>query len=237
MDRITAELFSRRDEKYAAFSESLTPCDYGFIGVRIPELRKIAKRAASECAEEYLESWEYRYFEDLMLRGLVISYVKTDYDERMRLFSSFIPMIDNWSVCDTFCSAWKPGKKERRAYWDFIAGYLGTGKEFQMRYSVVSMMKNYLTDGCFGRVISEIDKTADSGYYYGTGAAWCLAECVARHPDETMDYLRGNTGLDNFIYRRALQKSLESFRVSDSLKEEIRRMRSQIDDGGIQSSS
>lgn len=220
-----AELLLLRDEGNAEFVAKLTPCDYTFLGARLPELRKLARRIAEDGWREYLDSWRPEYFEDYMLRGMVIAYAEVPLEERLRLYAGFVPLIDNWSVCDSFCSTWKPKPEDKDALWDFVQTYMGSGDEFQMRFATVMMMDHFLEEGYVDRVIAEMDRARNDGYYFKMSVAWCLATCLAKHPDETMSYMRGPNSLDAWTYSKTVQKALESYRVSDAVKDELRRLR------------
>ncbi|MBP5203142.1 MAG: DNA alkylation repair protein, partial [Candidatus Methanomethylophilaceae archaeon] len=222
---VRKELLSLRDDSNAEFAASLTPCEHRFLGARIPALRKLAKRIASEDWRGYIDGWEPEYFEDYMLRGLVIAYAKVPVDERLRLYDEFIPLIDNWSVCDSLCSTWKPKKDEKGPLWDHLIECLRQGGEFRMRFAVVMMMNHFLDDEHVDDVLRELDSAHDDGYYLKMGVAWCLATCLAKYPERTMAYMEGENGLDEDTRRMAIRKALESYRVDEGVKSRLRAMR------------
>ncbi len=223
------EMKSLADAKYAKFSAGLNPGAERMLGVRLPDLRNLAKRIAADDWEKYLSKWKRRYFEDCMLRGFVISYVKVDTKERLRLFAEFIPEIDTWSVCDSFAGTWKPKAKEKQAFWDFILPYLDSGKEFEMRYCIVSMTAHFIDEDHIDEIIELIDSHDNEGYYYRMAAAWNLATCLAKFPDETFKYLKGKNNLNDFTYNKIIQKSIESYRISDEMKNTLKKMRRSSD--------
>ncbi len=227
---IESEFRSLKDEKYAEFSKKLLPgSKYEMIGIRLPQLRSIAKKIAKDDWRSYLNDWKLRYFEDLMLRGFVISYVNVDLEDRFRLFKDFIPLIDSWSICDSFSATWKPKKKDMARYWNFILPYLDTGDEFQMRYAVVSMMDHFIDDDHISEIMDFMDSYHHDGYYFKMAAAWNLATCMAKYPEKVMSYLKGNNHLDDFTYNKTIQKAIESFRISDEMKCELRKMKRSSD--------
>ena len=219
-----AELLLLKDGVNAEFEAKLIPVDHAFLGARLPDLRKLAKRIAKEDRDGYLGSWEPEFFEDYMLRAMVLAYSKVPVDERLRLYEDFIPLIDNWSVCDSFCATWKPKPEEKEVLWDFLQPHLRSGEEFRMRFAVVMMMDHYLEEPYVDRVISAMDAARSDGYYLRMAVAWCLATCLARFPDRTMDYLRGGN-LDDWTFLKTIQKALESYRIPDGTKAELRAMR------------
>ena len=222
---VRSELLSLKDEANAEFEAKLIPGDHVIIGARLPEMRKLAKKVARNGWKEYLDTWDPEYYEDYMMRGLVIAYAKVPLEERLRLYADFVPLIDNWSVCDSFCSTWKPQPDEKEALWSFILPYMDTDDEFQMRFATVMMMDHFIEDGYIDKVIEEMDRVRNDGYYLKMAVAWCLATCMAKYPEKVMAYLRDGSSLDDWTYLKTIQKALESYRISDEMKEELRGMR------------
>ena len=215
------ELMALKDEDNAVFAKSLIPGDHVLIGARLPDMRELAKRIAKSDWRGYLGQWRPRYFEDYMLRGMVIGYVKVDLDERLELYRGFIPLIDNWSVCDSFCSTWKPKASEKERVWDFIVPYLHTDDEFRMRFAAVMMMDHFIDDDHIERIISELDSVDNEGYYFRMGKSWALSVCFVKYPDMTMDYLE-NCDMDAETMRMTVRKIRDSYRVTDEMKERVR---------------
>ena len=127
-EEIRRILSAYADEKYKNFSASLIPGAKPLIGVRLPELRKLAKNITdghvmtmSWCDEVscYDGIYEDLYFEETMLRGMMIGYgtAKADVtcEEGLRYLKAFIPHVDNWSVCDSFCNTFSFANKYRDA--------------------------------------------------------------------------------------------------------------------------
>lgn len=224
---VRQELLAHAESDYAAFSKSLIPGDRKIIGVRLPIMREIAKNVAKDDWRSYIRDWEPVCFEDYMVRGLVIAYAKMDIDERLAQYESFVPYIDNWSVCDSFCMTWKPKPKEKDALWDFILPYLDTDDEFRMRFAVIMMMDHFMDDDHIDRIIGLMDSAHNDGYYLKMGVAWNLSVCFVHYSEKTMAYLKGKNNLDEFTYLKTLQKIIESYRVSDEMKDEIRLLRSE----------
>ncbi len=215
------ELLALKDEGNAVFSKSLIPGDHVMLGARLPAMRELAKRIAKDDWRSYIRDWDPHYFEDYMLRGMVIAYAKMDLEERFRQYSDFIPYIDNWSVCDSFCNTWKPKVSEKRAVWDFILPFLRTGEEFRMRFAAVMMLCHFIDEEHIERVISERDSARSDDYYYMMAKAWTLSVCFVKFPEITMDYLERGT-LDITTMRMTVRKICESYRVSPELKKEVR---------------
>lgn len=106
-EKIRQQLEALADEEYRAFSSGLLPNTEHILGVRLPLLRKISRQIARAKWREYLQSANEDSFEEIMLQGMVIGCVKCSIEERLSFIQSFIPKINNWSVCDSFCASLK----------------------------------------------------------------------------------------------------------------------------------
>ena len=221
---IRQELLANRDQKYASFSGKLIRGEHEVLGVRLPLLRDIAKRIAKEDWRSYIDNWHCEFFEDIMLRSFVISYAKMSLEERLHQFTLYIPLIDNWSTCDSFCATRKPKKDERKILWDFILPYIETDDEFKMRYSVVMMLTHFIDDEHIDTILELLEKYRHDGYYYKMAVAWNLSVCYVKFPEKTMGFLKECT-LDDWTYNKAIQKMIESFRIPDNDKEILKGMK------------
>jgi len=118
----------------------------------------------------------------------------------------------------------KINKKNKDAVWSVILSFINSDKEFEQRAAVVLMLAHFIDDDHIDDVISYADSAAHHGYYVRMAVAWCLSVCFVKYPESTMEYLK-NCDLDDVTFNKTLSKITDSFRVSDDLKEEIRKMR------------
>ena len=223
-EEIKRELTERSDSKYKDFSSSLVPNSKNMLGVRLPELRKMAKEIAKSDWETVLSDTNDLYFEETMLRGMIIGYAKMDLNEKLEYIESFIPLIDTWSVCDCFCASLKFVQKNQDTFWGFIKPYLKSSKEFEIRFATVIMLDYFICDKYIDRVLAEFDKMKLNDYYAKMAVAWALSVCFIKFPEKTLEYLKKST-LDNFTYNKSLQKITESYRVDNNAKNMIRSMK------------
>lgn len=141
---IRKQMFELIDTDYQKFSAALIPTINNVLGVRLPELRKIAKKIAKGDWRTYLKTAKDEYFEEIMLQGMVIGYIKTDIEERLFYVASFVPKIDNWSVCDSFCTGLKSTKENKERVWAFLQPYLSSKNEYEIRFGVVMLLNYYI---------------------------------------------------------------------------------------------
>ena len=221
---IRKQIFELIDTDYQKFSAALIPTINNVLGVRLPELREIAKKIVKGDWHTYLETAKDEYFEEIMLQGMVIGYVKTDIEELLFYVASFVPKIDNWSLCDSFCTGLKSTKENKERVWEFLQPYLSSKKEYEIRFGVVMLLDFYIETEYIERVLNLLDRVKHEGFYAKMAVAWAVSICYVKLPDSTMEYLRNNT-LDDFTYNKALQKITESNRVDKETKSLIRSMK------------
>ncbi|MBP1995129.1 DNA alkylation repair protein [Paenibacillus eucommiae] len=221
---IKEQLMELAEEEYQKFAAALIPNINNVLGVRLPELRKLAKKLAKEDWRTYLEVAEEVYFEEIMLQGMVIGYVQTDLAEILRYTADFVPKIDNWSVCDSFCIGLKFTKTNKQQVWEFLQPYLSSDKEYDIRFGVVMLLNFYMEEAYISRVLELLDSIKHEGYYVKMAVAWAVSICYVKLPEPTLAYLASNS-LDSFTYNKALQKITESFRVDQQTKQMIRSMK------------
>lgn len=220
---IRQEIEQLAENDYKKFSASLLPGVDKVLGVRLPQLRKLASRIAAGDWQHYLAA-EPDYFEEVMLQGMVIGAIKVTPEERLQYMADFIPKINSWSVCDSFCSGLKFTNKNQELVWDFLQPYLHSGKEYQIRFAVIMMMDYYLTAAYIDSVLPLLDGVAHDGYYVKMAVAWALATALAKQPEKTWDYFQHHH-LDADTWKKTIQKCLESRRIPEEQKAALRQMR------------
>ncbi|HZK43452.1 MAG TPA: DNA alkylation repair protein [Syntrophomonadaceae bacterium] len=212
------------DEEYKKFSSSLLPNVDNIIGVRLPELRKIARKIAKDDWRDYLLNIEQEYFEEVMLEGMVIGYIETDIKEKLIHVANFVPKINNWSVCDSFCSSLKFTHDHKEIVWEFILSFIDSKKEYDIRFAVVMMLNYYVVPDYIDRVLDILNKVKHEGYYAKMGVAWAISICYVKFPQKTGEFLKNNS-LDDYTFNIALQKIVESKRIDKETKAFIRTMK------------
>lgn len=221
---VRAKLLELAEPEYQKFASSLIPGVSNLLGVRIPELRKLAKGIANGDWRSYLQHAPGEYFEEVMLEGILIGHVKADPAEKLNYVAAFVPKIDNWSVCDTFCSGLKFTKTNKELVWDFLQPYLRSEEAYDIRFGVVMLLNYYIDEAYIDRVLHILDRIRHEAYYVRMAVAWALSMCYVKLPATTMAYLQNST-VDDFTYNKALQKIIESTRVDSETRQRIRAMK------------
>ena len=204
------KLFELSDDKFKTFHSRLCPNTDNIIGVRLPLLRQLAKRNCKGRLEKFLSNSKEEYYEEILINGLVIAYAKCDVEERLNYIESFVPKIDNWAICDSFCNTLKFVNKNKEIMWEFIQPYLKSYNEFEIRFAVVIILNYYITEDYINLVLKTLDNIKHDGYYVKMAVAWAISMCFIKFEEKTMAYLKDNS-LDDFTYNKSLQKSVNLF--------------------------
>ena len=223
-EEIRSKLFNLSEDEYRNFHSKLCPNTENILGVRLPLLRNIAKDLAKNNWEAYLNNPYNEYYEEIMIEGLTIGYIKADINTRFKYIKRFIPKIDNWAICDSFCNNLKFTKNNLNEVWEFISTYLSSNKEFELRFAIVMMLHYYINEEYIDRVLHILNDINHEGYYVKMAVAWAISFAYIKFPHKTLVFLKNNN-LDSFTYNKSLQKIIESTRVSNEYKDLIRSMK------------
>ena len=222
---IRAELLKLAEPDYQVFASRLLPGTPHILGVRLPYLRKMAQKIVKEGATSFLSEREMVYFEEVMLRGMVIGYLKNlPLERHLYYIKEFVPLIDNWSVCDSFCSGLKVVGRHPEYFWSEVTAYLKSTNEFEVRFGVVMLLNYYVNNRYVEQVLGLLEETMHSGYYVRMAIAWAISVCYVNYPQLTLRYLQKTT-LDTFTYNKALQKIRESLKTDSDTRALMKQMK------------
>ena len=225
MQKIKEKLFQLADKNYKEFQSSLCPGTDNIIGVGVPLLRNYAKELSKKYEiEELLNMIDNEYYEEIMLQGMLIGLIKDDIKCVQNHIEKFVTKIDNWAICDVFCAGLKITKKYKKEMWDFLQKYLQSSKEFEIRFGVVMILDYYIEKEYLNQDFKIFDSISNKDYYAQMAIAWAISVACIKFYDKTIKYLEKNK-LDKFTYNKAIQKAIESYRITDEQKEELRKMK------------
>lgn len=222
---IKEDLFKLQDKKYQEFHSKLCPGTDNIIGIRIPVLREYAKKLLKENDFKTLINYiDDEYYEEIMLQGMLIGLAKSNFNEIKPYIENFIPKIDNWAICDTFCAGLKITKKNQEEMWNLINKYVISDKEFCIRFAVVMILDYYIDEKYLEEDFKIFNNVKSNKYYVQMAVAWAISICFVKYFDKTIKYMK-TANLDDFTYNKAIQKAIESYRITKEEKEILRKMK------------
>lgn len=210
---ILAQLADLSDAEYKAFNESLIPGTATAYGVRVPALRAIARAIMKDDPAGFLAASRPGSYEEVMLRGMVIAGMKLPLPDRLPLVTDFLPLIDNWAVCDTFCSTFKlRAPSDKALMWDYLTPLFADSREFYARFALVMFLGHFVEPPYLDQGLRHIESLTREQYYVQMAAAWAVSVCYVKFPVETLPLLQRRT-LPKFTQNKSIQKIRESYRV------------------------
>lgn len=229
IEEITAKLYDLTEEDFRVFNSKLLPGVTRILGVRLPAMRKLAKKTAKGDFRSYLEEAHEKItadsiHEEIMMLGLVIGYAKMERDEYRKYLDEFVPKISNWSVCDSCVNGFKFMRNDPEYWFDYLKIYRDSKEEFELRFMIVAMMNHFVDEDHIDEILSICNEIHHDGYYVKMAVAWTLQVCYVKFPEKTSRLLENN-GMDDFTHNKAIQKIRESYQVSREEKEELGRLK------------
>ena len=223
---IQDKLYSLQDKKYRDFQGKLIPTvnPKAIIGVRTPDLRTLAKELAKqEDIGTFLDTLPHTYFDENQLHAFILSEMK-DYGQCIERVKEFLPYIDNWATCDQLSP--KAFKKHKTELLKEIKTWLKSDATYTVRFAVGMLMQHYLDDdfnSTFPKLVAAIKSDE---YYINMMRAWYFATALAKQYDAIIPYIEQKK-LDPWTHNKAIQKAVESYRITPVQKEYLKTFRLQ----------
>jgi len=191
------------------------------IGVRLDDLKEIARQIADINWKEYLKHAPDDTLEDVVIQGLVLGFAQGKLEEILAYADEFVPKIDNWWVCDSFCSTFVAASMYPEIVWEFIMKYMGDSElnpawrkkeeaeipegqggiavgtwqdmsdDFRLRFVAIMLKCYFVNDKYIDKCLYAFEHMQDGGYYAKDGVAFGLAESYFVFPDKTIEYIKG----------------------------------------------
>lgn len=210
-----------KDEAYGEFQAKLTPGIPRelFIGVRVPNLRKLAKIYMKDSdSKVFLEELPHKYYDENMLHGLLLSEVK-DFEECVAKVDEFLPYVDNWAVCDIMSP--KVFKKHKQEIMVKIREWSASYHTYTCRFGMEMLMSLFLDDDFKSEYLEIPASVISDEYYVNMMIAWFFATALAKQWDATIPYIEDRR-LGKWVHNKTIQKAIESYRITPEQKEYLR---------------
>ena len=223
-NEIREELFRLQDREYRDFQTKLIPSadPETFIGVRTPALRKYAGQLIkSGGVSAFLDDLPHMCFEENQLHAFIISGMK-DYAECLCALNRFLPYVDNWATCDQMSP--RVFKKHRPELMESIRGWIGSAETYTIRFGIGMLMEHYLDEDYDPACPEMVAAVRSEEYYVNMMIAWYFATALAKQYEAVLPFITEHR-LDPWTHNKAIQKSIESYRITPEQKEYLKTLK------------
>ena len=213
-----------KDDNYKEFQAKLVPniAADTIIGVKTPQMRNIAKEVfESSKRDEFLKDLPHKYYEENLVHFFVIALIK-DFDECVKAVEDFLPYVDCWPVSDQ--SSPKVFKKNHEKLLPYIKKWIASDHVYTARFGIRMLMNEFLGEDFKEEYLKLVASKEGDDYYLKMMIAWYFATALAKRYDECIKYIEERR-LDEWVHKKAIQKAIESYRVSDEHKEYLKSFR------------
>ena len=222
---IRETLLSLQDGKFAAFQARLIPnvAPECILGVRTPELRKLARQLrGSSDAEAFLNTLPHEFFEENNLHAFLLCGIK-DFERCVQAVEDFLPYVDNWATCDQLRP--KAFARNRQALLPRIRSWLDSDRTYTQRFGIGMLMSHFLDEDFREEYLCWVSDIHSEEYYVNMMIAWYFATALAKQYRAALPYIEERR-LGPWIHNKTIQKALESYRVSEEHKACLKTLKS-----------
>lgn len=218
-EQLIKELEALSDEKYRIFNEKIVhTSSYRVIGVRMPDIKAIAKRYKADWKEVF--ALPYDSFEEIMVKGAALGFADADLGEKEPYIIAYAEMIDNWAECDCFCSCLKVRKSEEARLFALAQNLMHRKEEFVSRVGIVLMFSKFKDEASMKKALTIYDALPCGEYYRDMAVAWGISVYCVYYPQDIIAYLKSSP-IDMRIKKMAAQKIRDSLRIEKCVKDAV----------------
>ena len=218
------ELKKYADPEYREFQAKLVPNipKDRIIGVRTPDMREVAKVCFKDAGRDlFLADLPHKYYEENLVHFFLIAMIK-DFDECVKAVDEFLPYVDCWPVSDQATP--KSFKKNHEKLLPHIKKWIASDHVYTARFGIRMLMNEFLGDDFKKEYLELVASKRGEDYYLKMMVAWYFATALAKQYDESVKYIEERK-LDDWVLKKAIQKAVESYRVTDEHKEYLKTFR------------
>ncbi len=215
-------LYENQDLKYQKFHAGLlNDKTIKLIGVRTPVLKKMAKEISKNDYQSFIKNNKHEFYEENILHGLILGYIKVGEEELLKMVDDFIPYIDNWAVNDIVSANLKSFKNIEI---NKINKYIESSNPWEIRFGLTLLLNHYINKDNLKTIYKICDNIKSDFYYVKMAIAWLLSICYIKYPKETLNYLK-QANIDVFTYNKTISKICDSYRVTKEDKNYLKTLR------------
>ena len=206
------------EKDFAAFQRRLIFTKYEILGVRTPILHKLAKEYANDFEEIF--AFPNEYYEVVAIK--LFQAAKLPYNAFVERLEECVGLMDNWALCDGFKAKCIQGRKD--AYLSVLQHVFKGEGEYQQRYPLVVLLAEYVEPKYLKKITEFIKEADTSRYYVHMAVAWLIAEILIKEYEAGIGLLKMRI-TDEKTHNKAIQKVIESYRLTIEQKEFLRSLK------------
>ena len=210
-------LIEKSDCNYRNFHSKLILNEMPLIGIRTPLLKELAKKISMGDYQSFIKENQHYYYEENVLHGLLIGYLKIDFAYVLKELDNFLPYNLNWAINDIVCANTKLFKINKEKGYQWILKLLQTKDPWKIRFGLVLLLNYYITEEYIDQILDLCTQEYIDHYYVNMAIAWLLSICYINYPDKTITLLKNNL-LSLWIHNKTISKIRDSYRVSKDQK-------------------
>lgn len=237
---VCERLYQLADKSYQEFHSRLCPGTEGILGIRIPILRNYAKEIVKQYGQQVISEDIYflrpdvekqLYYEEKVLMGMLMGLWKVPSPKALeQMMKRFLPLIDNWAVCDITCGGLKYMGKHKEYFYPVLKEYISSSETYTIRFGVVLLMNYYIDEIHLEELCQLYEQIYHEDYYVKMAVAWAYSVLLVKYFEPVSAFLK-ECHLDPFTFRKTIQKACESRRISTEQKEMLRNLKKEWENG------
>ncbi len=218
-------LNSYKDNNYKLFQEKICQTKYRILGIKIPILRKITKEIIKNNNLEVLD-YKDEYLEIVLIKGFIIANIDIDINKRIELINNYLDKIDNWLICDIFCSELKIVKNNLDIFLKYLDKIKNTEQEYYLRFYIVILLNYYLNKEYINYVLESMLNIKSDKYYVNMAISWCLTTSLSKDYKLTYQFLKKNKNkFSKFVLDKTVSKAYDSYKLTKEQKLAIKELK------------
>ncbi|MBQ3040763.1 MAG: DNA alkylation repair protein [Clostridia bacterium] len=224
---ILDEILKNSDSKYKDFQGKLLPTidEKTILGLRAPKAQAIAKKYANtKEGENFLSSLPHKYYDENIVHAFMLGKIKASHEEIQKYLLEFLPYVDNWAVCDGLVCHLKSLFKNKKEAYPLVLFCLDSKETYTVRFGLVCLLNYYITDDYIDELLKICSKIKSEEYYVNMALAWLVSFMLIKKYEESLSILKDEV-LDAWVHNKAIQKTCESFRISDEQRSYLKTLR------------
>ncbi len=211
-------LSAQAENSFAEFQRRLIFTKYKILGVRTPCMRQLAKSYAPYFNEIF--AFPNEYYEVVFIKLAMAA--RLPYERFIERLDACVLLMDNWALCDCFKT--QCFKKRKDEFLPVLQTLFERGGEYEQRYPLVVLLSEYVEVPYLSTIEAFIGKANTEYYYVHMAVAWLIAEILIKRYDFGLRLLEKRI-VDVKTHNKAIQKAIESYRLTLEQKEFLRSLK------------